>query len=291
MADSAGALGNYASVARTRSFRRLTRNRGAMVGLSIYVLLLSVAILAPVIAPYDPFEISLRTASLPPSAGHLLGTDLYGRDVLSRVIFGARISLFMGVVANVASLVPGLILGLPAAYYGRTLDSLLMRLTDVLLALPSLLLAMAFVAILGTGLINAILAIGIARSGQYARLIRGSVLSAKENEYVHAAVSTGCSDMRIMLRHILPNILAPVIVYFTLGVGTATLFGASLSFIGLGAQPPSPEWGRMCADGRGYMRTAWWLSVFPGLAIMATVLAVNLFGDGLRSATDPKSTT
>jgi peptide/nickel transport system permease protein len=259
-----------------------------MIGLVILLLLGAMAVLAPIIAPYNPTKISLREGLVGPSATHLMGTDRHGRDVFSRVVFGARISLQLGLVANAVALGFGLVFGLLSGYYGGWMDSTVMRLMDVLLALPSILLAMVAIAILGPGLSNAMLAIGIAQIPAYARLVRGSTLSAKNDVYVDAARCIGCSSLRIMFRHILPNILAPVVVFFTLGVGTAILFGSALSFIGLGAQPPTPEWGRMLADGRDLMRRAWWVTVFPGLAIMITVLAVNLFGDGLRSYIDPR---
>lgn len=287
-AEPGTAPGRKAVSNRQRQIRRFVANRGAVLGLFVCSSLVVAGLLAPYLAPFDPIEVSLKESLQPPSHTHLMGTDLNGRDIYSRVLYGARLSLQLGVMAEGLAAVIGLTAGLIAGYYGRWSDTVLMRMMDVLLALPSFLLAMSAIAILGPSFGNAIVAIGLARIPGYARLVRGSVLTTKENQYVEVAGSMGARASRIMVRHILPNIMAPVIVFFTLGVGTAILFGSSLGFIGLGAQPPTPEWGRMLADGRDLMRRAWWVTVFPGLAIFVTVLGMNLFGDGLRSFMDPR---
>jgi len=272
---------------RAKSLRRLVRSSGGMVGLVICLLIALAAVAAPLIAPYDPEQVSLSDALQSPSMRHLMGTDRFGRDVFSRVVTGSRVSLQMGIVSSFFSLTLGLAIGLPAGYTTGWRSSLLMRIADVMLALPSFLLAMATVAILGPGMFNAILAVGVARIPAYARLVHSSVLTVKQEVYVLAASSVGCRPWRVMLRHILPNIVPVLLVYTTLNVGTAILFGSALSFIGLGAQPPTPEWGSMISSERHLMRVAWWVTVFPGLAIMVTVLGVNLLGDSLRTL-DPR---
>ena len=271
----------------TLAFRQLLRNRGALIGGAILLFLVSVAVLAPLLAPHDPIKQS-RDSLLAPSWQYPMGTDLYGRDIFSRVIYGTRISLRVGVIAVALGAVSGVILGLMAGYYGGWIDMLVMRLLDIMLAFPGLLLALSIVALLGPSLINLMIAVGISSIPEYARLIRGSVLSAKENIYVEAARVVGCSNRRIMVRHILPNVVAPVIILSTLGIGRAILLGAALSFLGLGIQPPTPEWGSMLSAGRDYLRRAWWITTFPGLAIVIVVLAVNMLGDGLRDALDPR---
>jgi ABC-type dipeptide/oligopeptide/nickel transport system permease subunit len=247
-----------------------------------------VSVLAPVLAPYDPLAIDPMGALQPPSFEHPMGTDPIGRDVLSRVLFGGRISLVVGLVSVGISLAIGVILGLLAGYFGGTVDNVIMRLMDMMLAFAGILLALTIVAVLGPGLTNVMLAVGISGIPNFARLVRGSVLSAKENLYVEAARSIGIRSGRIIFRHILPNVMAPVIVLATLAYGWAILSAASLSFLGLGAQPPTPEWGIMLSDGRGYLREAPWVTFFPGFAIMLTVLSANVLGDGLRDALDPR---
>jgi peptide/nickel transport system permease protein len=257
-------------------------------GLVLIVVLALIALLAPLIAPADPLKQVLSTRLKPPSAQHWFGTDQLGRDVLSRMIYGARISLLIGtvVVGLAASL--GTIVGLVAGYAGGWLDEGLMRLTDVFLAFPALILAMAISGALGPSLTNAMIAIAIVSWPVYARLVRAQVLSLREREYVEAARSLGASSPRIVWQHILPNTLAPLLVQASFDMGGAILSAAGLSFIGFGAQPPTAEWGVMISDGRNYIVTQPWLSLFPGLAILLTVAAFNLIGDGLRDALDPR---
>jgi peptide/nickel transport system permease protein len=208
--------------------------------------------------------------------------------VFSRVLYGARISLLVGFISVSIAVVAGTVMGLTSGYYGRWVDTTIMRFVDIMLAFPGILLALALVSILGPSLRNLMIAVGISSVPAYARLVRGSVLSAKENVYVDAARVVGCTDATIMRRHVLPNVVAPVIVLSTLGIAAAILWAAALSFRGLGSQPPTPEWGRMLAEGRNYLREQWWIATFPGLAIMITVLAMNLLGDGLRDVLDPR---
>jgi peptide/nickel transport system permease protein len=247
-----------------------------------------IAALAPVIASFDPIGIDPPRALYSPGLPYLFGSDQYGRDVFSRVVFGSRVSLTVGPIAVAIALVPGVAVGLLAGYYGRWLDVLLMRIVDVMLAFPGILLALGIVAVLGPSLTSLMVAVGISSIPTYARLTRGSVLAARENLYVDAARVVGANDGAILLRHILPNVVAPIIVVATLGVGSAILIAATLSFLGLGSQPPTPEWGRMLSEGRQYLREQWWIATFPGLAIMLTVLALNMLGDGLRDALDPR---
>jgi len=268
--------------------RRLSRNKGAMLGGAVVLLLIFCAAFATWVAPYDPIKIYPKEALQPPSLSHLAGTDPFGRDILSRIIFGARISLQVGLISvGIAGFFGGL-LGLCAGYYGGWLDQVVMFVVNILLAFPGILLALAIMAMLGPSLFNVMIAVGISSIPAYIRLVRGSVLSIKENVYIESARVVGCSDARIILRHILPNVVAPVIVLSTLGVGSAILVGASVSYLGMGAQPPTPEWGLMINQVRAYLRIAWWMATFPGLAIMITVLALNLLGDGLRDALDPR---
>jgi peptide/nickel transport system permease protein len=271
-----------------QSLRRLMLNRAAVIGTAVLLLLIVIAVFAPVLAPYDPLKTSLRERLQPPTLQHLMGTDALGRDLLSRVIFGARISLQLGIVSVAIAAIWGTFFGLIAGYYGGVLDTLIARGMDVLLSFPGILLAMSIIAILGPGLLNAMIAVGVSWIAAYARLVRASTMSAKENDYVLAARCLGCSSFHIAVGHILPNILAPLIVLSSLDIGAAILVGASLSFLGLGAQPPAPEWGGILNDGREYIRQAWWTMTFPGLAIMITVMATNLSGDGLREAIDPR---
>jgi peptide/nickel transport system permease protein len=270
------------------NLRQLLRNRGAVGGLTILVVLVAVAACAPLLPLSDPIQVDPVHALYSPGTPYVFGSDQYGRDVLSRVVFGGRVSLLVGPIAVGIALVPGLVVGLVAGYYGRWLDTLLMRIVDVMLAFPGVLLALAIVAVLGPSLTSLMIAVGISSIPTYARLTRASVLSARENLYVDAARVIGADDVAILVRHILPNIVAPVIVVATLGVGAAILIAATLSFLGLGSQPPTAEWGRMLSEGRQYLREQWWIATFPGLAIMLTVLALNLLGDGLRDALDPR---
>lgn len=268
--------------------QRLFRDKLALVGLVIMGAFLLTAILAPVLAPYDPIEQSLVDRREPPSSQNPLGLDDLGRDILSRVIFGARKSLQVGVLSVTMAIVVGTWIGATSGYLGGWVDSLVMRIMDIMLAFPALLLAIAIVTILGPGLLNMLYAIGIVSIPVYARIARASVLSVKMQDYVLAARSLGASPVRILVRHVMPNCLTPLIVQGTLGIGTAILDAAGLSFLGLGAQPPTPEWGAMLGQGRYAMFTAPHIVLFPGLAIVLTVLGFNLLGDGLRDALDPR---
>jgi peptide/nickel transport system permease protein len=268
--------------------RRFARNPGAVVGLIVLASVVLATAAASLLAPTDPNRMGAGPIFSPPSRGYLLGTDQFGRDILSRILYGGQISLRLGLLSVSIATLAGVLLGLVSGYYGAWSDLILMRLIDILLAFPGILLALSVLAILGPGLNNAMVAVGIAAIPSYTRVVRGSVLSAKETVYVDAARVVGCSDQRIMFHHILPNVFAPVIVLSTLGMASAIITGTSLSFLGLGAQPPSPEWGAMLSGGRDHLRSAWWISTFPGLAIMAVVLAMNVVGDGLRDALDPR---
>lgn len=268
--------------------RQLRRNRGALVGLAIIIFMVIVAFAAPFIAPYDPLEQVVADALKPPSPEHLFGTDDVGRDMLSRIIYGGQITLRVGLISVSIAGTIGTLLGILAGFYGGWLDTLIMRLIDILLAFPGLLLALTIIAILGPGLFNVMIAVGIGGIPSYTRVARGTTLTVRERDYVMSGRVTGCSDLRIMFRYILPNVLPPLIVLATVGVAGAILTAAGLSFLGLGAQPPTPEWGSMLTNGRTYLRQAWWFTMFPGLAVMVTVLAINMFGDGLRDALDPK---
>jgi peptide/nickel transport system permease protein len=269
------------------SLRRMLRSKSAIIGSLIIVMLVVVALLAGVLAPYDPIKQSFKIQLQPPSLSHPLGTDEFGRDILSRIIHGARWALLAGLLADSIALVLGIIIGLVGGFYGGRVDAGIVWLTDVMLAFPYLLLAMIVVAIFGPGLVNAMIAVGIVYVPQYARLVRGTVLSLKEKEFIEAARCLGVPVSRIMFRHILPNCVAPIIVMATLAIGWAIVQTAGLSFLGLGAQPPTPEWGAMLSGGRNYMLSAWWIATFPGLAIVVTVIGFNLLGDGLRDALDP----
>lgn len=269
-------------------FLRLRRNRLAMIGLAIVVILILVAVFADFIAPYGYAKQNIRETLQSPSMKHLCGTDQFGRDIFSRIIYGSRISLKVGFIAVSIAMVTGGLLGAISGYYGGKLDNLIMRVMDVLLSIPQILLAIAIAASLGPGLFNLMIAVGISSIPGYARIVRGSVLSIRNQEFVEAARAMGSGDLRIILRHILPNCMAPVIVQATLGVAFAILTAAGLSFIGLGIQPPSPEWGAMLSGGRVYIRDHSYMTFFPGLAIMVTILALNFLGDGLRDALDPK---
>lgn len=263
------------------------RNKGATIGSLVLICLLGIALLADWVAPYDPLAVVPEDSQQPPTKAHLMGTDLLGRDILSRVIWGARLSLLIGLVSVCIGATIGTVLGLVAGFYGGWIDTVTMRVADAMLAFPGILLALTIIAALGPGIANVMIAVGISTLPEYARLTRGSVLSAKENLYVEAARVLGCPSSRVMFQHILPNVVAPVIVLSTLRFGIAILTASGLSFLGLGAQPPTPEWGLMVSMGREYLGKAWWMSTFPGLAITVTVVAINLMGDGLREALDP----
>ncbi|MDE4085358.1 ABC transporter permease [Planococcus maritimus] len=269
------------------TMKRLFKNKLAIVGLVIVILQIILALFAPFMTAHDPSAQNLANRELPVfSEGHWLGTDNYGRDVWSRIVFGARISLVVGITAVSLGLIGGTILGLLAGYY-RKLDAIIMRFVDLLFSFPGILLAMLIIAILGTSLVNVAIAISIWSIPTCARIVRGSVLSIKEKEYIMAMRSMGASDLRIMVRHILPNASAPIIVFATMRMATAILSTAALSYLGLGAQPPTPEWGAMISQGQDFMWSAPHLTVVPGIAIMLTVFAFNVLGDGLRDALDP----
>ncbi len=270
------------------AFSRLIRSKTSFIGLLIILLLLVVAAMAPVVATHDPTDQQLLDRYLAPSGDHWLGTDELGRDIYSRIVYGTRISIQIGLIAVGISAVIGILLGGIAGYFGRWVDQVIMRVIDILMAFPSILLAIALVAVLGASLTNAMIAIGIVGVPQFARIVRSTVLSVKETEYIEAARAIGAKNNRILFQHVLPNCLAPIIVQATLSIGTAILDAAGLSFLGLGAQPPSPEWGAMLSDGRAALQTAPWVVAFPGLAIFLVVLGFNLFGDGLRDALDPR---
>jgi peptide/nickel transport system permease protein len=271
-----------------RAFRRLVKRRGAMVGAFVVLFFVTVAILAPLISPYDPIATNWFLVRKPPSAAHWFGTDEIGRDVLSRIIYGARASLLAGVVSVCISLVCGVPVGLLAGYVGGFLDGLLMRITDAMLACPFLILAIALAAFLGPSLTNAMIAIGISAMPAFIRLTRAQVLNAKVEDYVEAARAVGNPHLRIVLRHILPNIVAPIMVQATLAIALAIIAEASLSFLGLGQQPPAPSWGSMLNTAKNFLSQAPWMAMWPGIAIFCVVLAFNLLGDGLRDALDPR---
>jgi peptide/nickel transport system permease protein len=266
----------------------LKKKRSSKIGLSIIGFLSIIALFAPIIAPYDPNEQLLGKALLSPSLEHPMGTDHLGRDIFSRVIYGSRISLTVGLLVISIGLLFGVPLGLIAGYYGGWKDNLIMRIADILFALPDFLLALFIVSIIGRGLENAIIAVGIFSIPIYARLVRGSVLYIRELEFIEGAKALGLNNFRIIFKHILPNVLPPIIVLSTLQIADAILVASALSFLGLGAQPPTPEWGAMVSTGRHYLRTAPWVSVFPGIAIFLAVIGLNLLGDGLREALDPR---
>src|SRR6056297_230898 len=267
---------------------KLLKNRVGRTGLIFLCILLFIALFAPLIAPYDPLDDNLLNRYKAPSKEHWMGTDGMGRDILSRIIYGSRISLRVGLLSISIALVVGSLLGLLAGFYGGIIDMIIMRAMDILLAFPSILLAIAIVTILGPQLKNAILAIGIINIPRFARVIRSSVISIRESEYIDAARALGANDIRIIIFHLLPNALAPLIVQSTLSIANAILEAAALSFLGLGAQPPQPEWGAMLSDARAALQRAPWAATFPGLAIIFGVFGFNLLGDGLRDALDPK---
>lgn len=269
-------------------WKQFRRNHTAMVGLIILCVLVIVAIFAPQIAPYDYRSSNMPQSLKPPSWDHWMGTDELGRDILSRVIYGARVSLKVGVEAIAISLLMGILLGALAGYYGGLADNIIMRLMDIMLAFPPLLLALAFMTAFGRGLDQAIIAIGIVAIPEFARIVRGSVLSVRENDYVQAAKAIGDHDLQIIGYHVLPNVMAPIIVRASLGISAAILEAAFLGFLGLGVQPPEAEWGAMLGSGRSAIFSAPHIITFPGIAITITVLAFNLLGDGLRDALDPR---
>lgn len=269
-------------------YNKLKKNKLAMAGGYVIIFYILVALLAPLLAPHDPYQIDLPNKLKLPSAEHWMGTDDKGRDVLSRIIFGTRLSLAVGFVAVFIGAFFGVILGLLSGYYGKWVDTIIMRIIDVLLAFPGILLALAIVSALGPSLINVMIAVGVFSIPMFARIVRGSTLAVKKLEYIDAIRSLGASDLRIIFVHIFPNILSPIIVQASLRLATAILSAAGLSFLGLGAQPPLPEWGAMLSNGRDFLFTAPYLAMFPGIAISTLVLGFNVFGDGLRDALDPR---
>ncbi len=271
------------------AWRRFRRSPGAIAGAIVIGIILLAAICAPLVATQDPLAQALGNQSQPPSAAHLFGTDKLGRDVFARVVYGARTSIAIGFVAVGVAITAGTMIGLIAGYGGGRIDSALMGAMDVMLAFPSIILAIGITTILGPSIVNLMIAVGIVYVPQYARLARSSVLAVKENEYIEAARAIGVTTPAILGRHILPNILAPLLVQATLGVATAELEAAGLSYLGLGARPPTPEWGAMLNDARDYFVSAPWALIFPGLSITTLVLGFNLLGDGLRDALDPKT--
>lgn len=269
-------------------WKRLKRNKLAMVGFGIIITLILIAIFAPLISPYDPLERIKEDSSLGPSRIHWFGTDILGRDIFSRVIYGSRISLEVGIIAVGISVILGLFFGALSGYFGNIPDTVIMRIADIFFAFPYILGAIAIMTILGPGIINIFIAIGILGWASFARIFRGSILSIKNKEYIEAAKALGAGNYRIITKHIFPNAFAPIIVYATMNVGTAIIVEAALSFLGIGVQPPTPAWGKMLAESLDYIDIAPWLMVFPGLAILITVLGFVLLGDGLRDAFDPK---
>ena len=271
------------------AFHRLSKNKFAMTGFWLILLILTLVICAPLLTSRAPDEIDYNAVLQPPSAEHPFGTDDLGRGVYSRVLYGGRESLKVGFIGIFIALTGGTLLGVWVGYSGGWVDTLVQRLTEVFLAFPVMLLLLSIVAILGPSLTTIIVALAVSSIPTFSRLVRGSVLSVKEMEYVVAAQALGADGLRIMRLHILPNIIGPILVYSTLGLSGAILLTAGLSYIGLGAQPPSPEWGAMLNYGRGYLASAWWMSIFPGLGIFFSVLGINMLGDGLRDAFDPKA--
>ncbi len=267
---------------------KFKKRKVAMVAAFFIIILVLTAIFAPWIAPYDPFEVDYALSMAPPSWEHWAGTDIFGRDILSRIIYGARISLAVGLTSVIIGAVVGVALGLVSGFFGGFLDGFIMRTSDVLFAFPGILLAIAIVAILGPGLVNVVVAVSVFSMPTFARIVRGSTLSIKESLYVKAARSTGASRRRLMFVHIMPGTLSGVIVFFTMRIGTSIITASSLSFLGLGAQPPTPEWGAMLSESRDFIGVADHMTIFPGIAIFLTVLFFNLLGDGLRAAIDPK---
>lgn len=270
------------------TLKRLMRNKLAVAGIIILLILILGAIFAPWIAPYDYAEQNIDEAYVSPCAQHLFGTDEFGRDIFSRILLGARISLVIGFIAVAIAIIAGGFLGALAGYYQKTVDNIIMRIVDILMSIPQLLLAIAITATLGASMINLMIAVGIAAVPGYARIVRASVMSVRDQEFVEAARAVGTSDLKIILKHILPNCLAPIIVKATLDVAICILSAAGMSFIGIGLQPPSPEWGAMLSDARYYIRDYSYMALFPGLCIALTIFSLNVLGDGLRDALDPK---
>ncbi len=295
MADQEGALAPESQQiisepsSRSMVLKRLKRNKAAMVGGFLIVFFILVAIIGPFLTVYDPTKVDFGTRLLPPSSEHWLGTDHNGRDIFTRLVHGTSITLYIGFLSVVVGLAIGVPLGVLSGYYGKILDSFIMRCIDVLLAFPGILLAIALVSVLGGSITNVIIAVGIFSVPGFARIVRGSTMAVRKLEYIDAIRALGASDLRIIILHILPNIVSPIIVQATIRIAIAILIASGLSFLGLGAQPPTPEWGAMLSQGRSYMFDHPHVALYPGLAIVFAVLAFNLFGDGLRDAFDPQS--
>ena len=272
------------------TWRRLLKNRGAVVGMIFMVLLVIVAILAEFIYNYDTDIVAQNSKAIfaSPSAAHIFGTDQFGRDIFARILYGARYSLLIGVGSVAFGLVVGMILGALAGFYGGVIDNLVMRANDILYAIPNIMIAVVIVSLLGTTPFSLLLALSISAASSFARIVRAAVMQIRGQEYIESAYAMGLPTWKVIFKHIIPNCLSPIIVQVTLAIGSNIIAASSLSFLGVGVAPPMPEWGAMLSDGRPYIRSAPWLCIFPGLAIMVTVLALNLMGDGLRDALDPK---
>ncbi len=291
MSDGAAApvaLGTGRRSQWLRFVKRFLRSRNVMAGSIVLLAVISLVALAPLISPYEPTQQFRRHRLQPPDAEFLLGTDNLGRDILTRILYGGQVSLQVGIVSVAIGATLGTLLGLVAGYVGGWADTLIMRFIDMMLAFPGILLALVIIAVLGRNLQNVMIAVGLSSIPVYTRVVRGSTLALKQVDFIAAAQALGGSSARIMARHILPNVLAPIIVVATNGVAGAIIAGAALSFLGLGQQPPDPEWGLMLNEGREFIRVAAWVTTYPGLAIMLTVLAINLLGDGLRDILDPR---
>jgi peptide/nickel transport system permease protein len=287
-ASTPEAVPTAATVKHNLTYARIKKNKMAVTGLAIILLLIVVAIFAPFLAPHHPYQQDLERALLKPSTEYFFGTDDFGRCIFSRVIFGTRISLAIGVIVTAISAIIGTVLGMLAGFYGGVIDEIIMRVADIFLAFPGLILALVVAGLLGPGMFNLLFALALVGWMGYARVVRGAVLAEKEKDFVETARALGAGSFYIMYRHLLPNVLAPVIVMATLGIGQAILAAAGLSFLGLGVQPPIPVWGSMLSDGKIFLQTAPHLTIFPGLAILITVLSFNFLGDGLRDVFDPR---
>ncbi len=273
---------------RSRNFYRAIHNKRLTMGTILVFVILIFAVFAPLIAPEEIFSIDFKSRLAHPSAEHILGCDDFGRDLFSRIVYGSRVSLIVGLISQLVAMTMGTALGMVAGYYGNIIDNIIMRIMDVFFSFPSLLLAIALMTAFGTNLSNIILAIGIVYTPQFARIVRGSVLSIKEKEFIESAKAQGMSDLRLILKHLFPNIMGPIVIYATMGIGDAILTEAGLSFLGLGIQPPTPSWGGMLSNGKNFISVAPFEVIFAGIAIVLTVLAFNTLGDGIRDYLDPK---
>ncbi|MEA1883076.1 MAG: ABC transporter permease [Thermotogota bacterium] len=272
----------------SRDFYRATHNNRLVTGTILVLIILVFAVFAPVIAPEGIFSVDFNARLAPPSSEHILGCDDFGRDLFSRIVYGSRVSLIVGLVSQLVAMAIGTALGMLAGYYGNMVDNIIMRIMDVFFSFPSLLLAIALMTAFGTNITNIILAIGIVYTPQFARIVRGSVLSIKEKEFIESAKAQGMSDLRLIMKHLFPNIMGPIIIYATMGIGDAILTEAGLSFLGLGIQPPTPSWGGMLSNGKNFISVTPYEVIFAGIAIVFTVLAFNTLGDGIRDYLDPK---